>query len=268
MPAFANATSSRPYTSAASPTALSRAAWSVTSATAPRTSNPSPWSRDACAATAPASTSISVTRAPCAASTSPYASPSPLAPPVTIVPNPATSKREETFTDNSSPDLVGRPSLPRRSRAHRARQAQRLGAEGFANCPRSFVGPLPFRHRSGCSASRYARELGLDRENPFELQVELALVVEDGNAVDRALCASSRVVVGQLRRQLAADGDHRRRETLGGGALKVAANALGHARCVDRRPARPYPQCALLRPRAVGAPEHTHGGPGPASRRT
>ena len=46
-------------------------------------------SRDACAATASASTSISVTRAPCAASTSPYASPSPLAPPVTMAPKPA-----------------------------------------------------------------------------------------------------------------------------------------------------------------------------------
>jgi hypothetical protein len=43
---------------------------------------------------------MSVTRAPCAASTSPYASPSPLAPPVTMTPNPATSNREETFKAN------------------------------------------------------------------------------------------------------------------------------------------------------------------------
>src|SRR5262245_23590857 len=98
MPAFANATSSRPYAATAPSIARSSATWSVTSATAPRTSSPSPRSRSACSSTPSASRSISVTRAPCAASTSPYASPSPLAPPVTIAPKPATSKRDDTFT--------------------------------------------------------------------------------------------------------------------------------------------------------------------------
>ncbi len=72
MPAFANATSSRPYAAAASSIVRSSAPWSVTSATArahvePLAAKPLDLLLDICQQ----STSIMVTRAPWAASTSP-----------------------------------------------------------------------------------------------------------------------------------------------------------------------------------------------------
>ena len=173
MPAFANATSSRPYVSAASSIAIERG---VIRHVGDGASHVEPFfleagglGRDRVGA------DVDVTRAPCAASTSPYASPSPLAPPVTRTPNPVTSNarrrscwsREPIAHREARPPLRARTRSPLRTRV-RARIREQPGRPNRAvrgrECrspPSASDRPSPRRSPDRRAASERRRRRGI-----------------------------------------------------------------------------------------------------------